>query len=182
MQTSSDTPEPLPAEPQFMRLFLQHEPVLRAYARTMLADWDSIDDALQESSVVMWQKLSQLNSEDGFLPWAKVIVRFKCLQAVERSRRNGPLLSAEVLNQLADEVEGTTISNYTDMKTALNACLSEFSTVHQELLLSPYGGDGSVKRMAEQVGKSANAFYKTLGRLRAKLTDCIRSRIPMEGI
>lgn len=170
-----------PAEPQFMRLFLRHEPVLRAYARTMLPDWNSVDDALQESSVVMWQKLSQLETEDGFLPWAKVIVRFKCLQLVERLRRQRPLLSDEVLSQLAEESDDLTVSSYADLRVALNVCLSEFSTNHKDLLLSPYSGDGSVKRLAEQAGKSANALYKLLGRLRTKLTDCVRSRIELEG-
>jgi RNA polymerase sigma-70 factor (ECF subfamily) len=44
-----------------------------------LPDWDAVDDVLQDASVIMWQKLSQLDDEDGFLPWGKVIVRFPLL-------------------------------------------------------------------------------------------------------
>ena len=66
----------------FMRLFVKYEPALRAYARTLLPDWHSVDDALQEASVTMWEKHGQLAGEEGFLPWAKVILRFKCLSAV----------------------------------------------------------------------------------------------------
>ena len=75
------------SEAEFMRLFVRHEPVLRAYARTILPDWNSVDDALQEASVTMWEKLGQLRDEDGFLPWAKVILRFKCLSTVAAIRR-----------------------------------------------------------------------------------------------
>ncbi len=66
------------SEGEFMRLFVKHEPALRAFARSILPDWNSVDDALQEASVTMWEKLGQLRDESGFLPWAKVILRFKC--------------------------------------------------------------------------------------------------------
>ena len=70
------------SEGDFMRLFVRHEPALRAYARSILHDWEAVDDALQEASVTMWEKLAQLGDESGFLPWAKVILRFKCLAAI----------------------------------------------------------------------------------------------------
>ena len=55
----------------FIRLFLQHENALRAYARSILPNWESVDDVLQEASMVMWEKLEQLENEEGFLPWAR---------------------------------------------------------------------------------------------------------------
>lgn len=171
-----------PIEARFMRLFVQHEPVLRAYARTLLPDWSSVDDVLQEASVTMWEKLSQLQSEDGFLPWAKVIVRYKCLQLVERIRREKPLLTDEVLKLLAEEAEHTTAEDFATLRSALDACLGEFTGMHQELLLAPYRGAGRVKELAEQTGKSANAFYKMLGRLREKLSSCIESRVQAGGV
>lgn len=170
------------SEAEFMRLFLRHEPVLRGYARTILPDWESVDDALQEASVTMWQKLGQLESADGFLPWGKVIVRYKCLQAIDRLRRERPLLSDEVLRLLADEAEQTDAAAFATHRKALNTCLAEFSGPHQELLMAPYGDPGRVKELANQAGKSANAFYKLLGRLREKLTVCVQSRLAAEGV
>ncbi len=58
-------------EADFMRLLLQHENALRAFARSLLPDWDAVDDVLQDASVIMWQKLGQLEDEKGFLPWGK---------------------------------------------------------------------------------------------------------------
>ena len=84
MESLSRNPKRTP-ETEFMRLFVQHEAVLRGYARSLLPDWNSVDDALQEASVTMWQKLGQLDSEQGFLPWAKVILRYKCLPAHRRA-------------------------------------------------------------------------------------------------
>ena len=58
---------------KFMRLFVTHEPELRAFLRTIVHDLGGTDDALQEGSVVMWKKLDQLEDASEFLPWAKVI-------------------------------------------------------------------------------------------------------------
>lgn len=168
------------SEGEFMRLFVQHEPALRAFARSILPDWNSVDDALQEASVTMWEKLGQLRDEDGFLPWAKVIMRFKCLSAVAAARRDRHVLSDEVLRLLADEAEAMSSEDAANVQRALDACLTQFSKAHQELLLAPYAGDGRVKQIAEQCGKSVNALYKLLGRLRDKLATCIRGQLQPE--
>ena len=165
-----------------MRLFLKHESVLRAYARTILPDWDSIDDAIQDASVTMWKKIGQLENEEGFLPWAKVIVRYKCFHVIDTLRRERALLSDEVLRLIADEAESTTASKYVELRISLNGCLSQFTASHQELLLAPYSGAGRVKELAEAKGKSANALYKLLGRLREKLSTCIDKHMQATGI
>lgn len=110
-----------------MRLFLTHESVLRAYARSILPDWNSVDDALQEASVTMLEKLVQLRDEAGFLPWAKVTIRYKCLSAVTELRRERPLLSQEVLELLASEAEPTTLQQTADLRRCLDSCLTELS-------------------------------------------------------
>ena len=66
-------------------------------------------------------------------------------------------------------------------RRALRSCLSKFSNAHQHLLLAPYSGDGQVMRIARQMGKTANALYKVLGRLRGKLGDCVRNEISHEA-
>ena len=169
------------SEGEFMRLFVKHEPALRAFARSILPDWNSVDDALQEASVTMWEKLGQLRDESGFLPWAKVILRFKCLSAIGAVRRDRHVLSDEVLNLIADEAEAMDAEEFAAIRGALTACLTQFSEPHQELLLAPYAGDGRVKQLAEQGRKSVNALYKLLGRLREKLANCIRGQLELEA-
>ena len=168
------------AEGEFMRLFVRHEPALRAFARTILPDWESVDDALQEASVTMWEKLDQLRDSDGFMPWAKVILRFKCLSNVASSRKH--VLSAGILEQLADEAESLTSNDVSQVRQALTVCLKHFTASQQELLLAPYAGNGRVKQLAGNCGRSVNALYKLLGRLRTKLASCIQNRIRTEGV
>jgi len=169
-------------EGDFMRLLMQHEPALRAFARSLLPQWDLVDEVIQEASLTLWQKFDQLDAESGFLPWAKVIVRFKCLSAVGKLGRDRHVFSEGVLELLADEAESIESEEQAAAMKVLRSCLVKFSGPHQELLLAPYSGEGRVKKIAEERGKSANALYKLLGRLREKLSDCVHENLEREAI
>jgi RNA polymerase sigma-70 factor (ECF subfamily) len=177
----SDPSETPLAQADFIRLLVKHEPVLRAYARTLLPDWESVDDVLQEASVTLWEKLSQVRDEAGFLPWAKTVVRFKALSAIDSLRRDRHVFSDRVLELLAQEAEAFEVEERERSLRALRSCLEGFTPEHQELLLAPYFGEGRVITLAEQAGKSANALYKLLTRLREKLHACIQTRLREEA-
>jgi RNA polymerase sigma-70 factor (ECF subfamily) len=162
-----------------MRLLMKHEPALRAFARVLLPDWNAVDDVIQEASVTLWEKFGQLRDAEGFLPWAKVVVRFKCLSAVTAMRRDRHVFSHEVLEMLADEADAIDAREQAAARRALRSCLETFSTPHQELLLAPYSGDGHVLQLANQSGRTANALYKLLGRLRDRLAACVHRNIKL---
>lgn len=164
-----------------MRLLMLNEPALRAFARSLLPDWHTVDEVIQEASVTLWQKFDELRDEPGFLPWAKVVVRFKCLSAIGKLGRDRHVFSNGVLELLADEAESIDADEQAAAMKALRCCLTKFSKSHQELLLAPYSGEGRVRVLAEQSGKSANALYKLLGRLREKLTGCIHQSLAREA-
>jgi RNA polymerase sigma-70 factor (ECF subfamily) len=166
----------------FVRLLMQNEPALRAYSRSLLPDWRSVDEVIQEASVTLWEKFDQLRDPSGFLPWAKVVVRFKCLSVIDRLRRDRLVFSESVLEMLAEEADAFDIEERERSMRALRSCLESFSKPHQELLLAPYAGEALVATLAEQSGKSANAFYKLLGRLREKLAACIETRLRQEAV
>jgi len=168
-------------ESAFLTLLVKYKPVLRAYARALVPDWDRVDEALQEASVTMWEKRGQLESADGFVPWARVILRFKCLRQVEKLRSQRPLLSDEMLTTLADRGDASLAGDAEARSRALHVCLGQFSTEHRELLLAPHSSTYSVVELAERHQKSPNSLYKLLGRLRQQLADCIRLRLAAEG-
>lgn len=179
---NQDAPDKRLNEGDFMRLLMRNEPALRAFARSLLPDWHTVDEVIQEASVTLWQKFGQLREEAGFLPWAKVIVRFKCLSAVSKLRRDRHVFSDGVLELLAEEAAAIDAEQHEAAQCALRECLASFSKPHQELLLAPYSGEGRVKTLAVESGKSANALYKLLGRLREKLSDCVHSNLKTQAV
>ena len=106
-------------EADFMRLLLQHENALRAFARSLLPSWDAVDDVIQDASIVMWQKLGQLEDEQGFLPWGKVIVRFHCLRYHEKQKAKRTVFSNELIALLADDAEQISEPEHSARRLAL---------------------------------------------------------------
>ncbi len=168
-------------EAEFMRLFVAHEPELRAFLRTLLPTWEAVDDVLQEASVVMWKKLDQLEDEDGFLPWAKVIVRFKALQARRTFARDRLVLSEETVALLAEEALELGSDQVGRERKALDTCLQKLSDEHRKLVLLPYREPGGLTELAQRTDRSANSLYKLLGRLREKLRLCVERELIAEG-
>ena len=60
---SSQPPTTL-GEGDFMQLLMQHDPALRAFERSLLPDWQMVDEVIQEASVTAWEKSSQVDGEE----------------------------------------------------------------------------------------------------------------------
>jgi RNA polymerase sigma-70 factor (ECF subfamily) len=87
----------------FMRLFVRHERDLRVFARSLLPNWPAVDDVLQEASVVMWKKLHQLQQEEDFFTWARVIVRYEALRARRKAARDREITKdSEIIRQISE--------------------------------------------------------------------------------
>lgn len=170
------------SEEVFLRLLVKHESVLRAYARSIVPDWNLVDEAIQEASVVMWQKREQLREESGFAPWAKVILRFKCLRQIEKLRLERPILSDAMIATLTNRHDVSATGIDRDKTTAFKKCFRELSSDHQKLLLAPHTPNISLASIAAEKKRTANALYKAMGRLRKKLSSCIRKRLISEGL
>ncbi len=164
-------------EGRFLTLFLRHERELAAIARAFLADWDAVDDVLQEASLVMWRKISQLESDDEFLTWAKVILRFGILKARRLHARRRWVLDEELMSRIMDESGDQEDSVRHDRQLAIQECLRSFSREHQKLLLAPHTSRGGVLALAEASGSTSNSLYKRIARLRVKLHDCVVQRL-----
>ena len=168
------------SEADFVALLVKHEPLLRAYARVILPEWELVDEAIQEASVTLWQKRDQLEHPDGFVPWAKTVLRFKCLRQLEKLRARRPLLNDETLQTLADRGVERSAKGNSAQAQALQMCLGQFSEEHRELLLAPHSSTHTVAELAKQRNKSPNSLYKLLARLRKQLSECVDLRIAGE--
>ncbi len=162
----------------FLRLFLRNESILRSYARSLLPSWEGVDDVLQEASVVMWKKLSQLEDAEGFLPWSKVIVRLECLKARRKMARETLVFSDEVYALIADEFSFDDEDSMQQRAQALSKCLSQIDERTRSIILAPYSGYGSVKSLAKNLKRTENSLYKQIGRLREKLASCVKKQLP----
>src|SRR5437016_9504920 len=86
---------------QITRLLMQHRATLYGYIFACVRNHADAEDILQNVSVAVTESIEQLNSEDGFLPWAREIARRRILAYRRTSRREQPC-EPELVRLLAE--------------------------------------------------------------------------------
>ncbi|MDB6136976.1 MAG: polymerase, sigma-24 subunit, subfamily [Verrucomicrobiaceae bacterium] len=160
----------------FVRHLLQHEGQCRAFLRTQLGSWDEVDDVMQETSLVAWRKYDQYAPGTSFLNWLLTIARFEALNHRRHRARSRLVLSAEVLDLIADEgiAEAEALESE---RGALDHCLEQLPPAQRELLRIAYQPGVRFADVAMETGRSAQALYKTIQRLRAALLLCVENHL-----
>jgi RNA polymerase sigma-70 factor (ECF subfamily) len=157
---------------RFMGLLLAHQERLYRYVRMVMPHSQHVDDVLQETFLVMWQKFDDSCPAGGFYSWACRIAHLKVLEAFARNTRDVPVLDQETLEQMtADTVmEPDALAN---MKQFLERCLAKLPMGDRELIELRYEPGMRVDTIAAKLNRPANSVSKSLGRIRQVLWQCV---------
>ena len=155
-----------------MRLFTRHEGGLRCFVRTLLPSWDDVDEVMQDVSVAAWTKFDRFDPDTDFIRWAATIARFEVLNYRRTKARDRLVFDEDIIQLLAQECQDD-LSRSEQERRALDDCLTKLPEHQQQLVLRVYAPDQKIKLIAEEIGVTPNALYKTLGRLRLILLRCI---------
>ena len=169
----SDSPNTDDRGELFIKLYTQNESRLRNFVRSMVPTWESVDEVMQEASLVMWRKFDQFDPDTEFLKWSQVVCRFEALKCRRRKARDRHVFSEDLLEMLASEMEEEEEELFVREKQALRVCLGKVKDSHRELLLAAYAKGAKIKEVAEEAGKSPTSVYKLLNRVRGRLHECI---------
>jgi len=153
---------------------------LLRYVLTLLPDRSQAEDVVQEVARLPWQKRHDYDPAKPFWPWARAFARFEVLLAIRRQNVRGKYFSEQLIEQLAEERVANE-EQLSAQREALAGCLQKLDEPSRELLMLRYGREISVQELAQQQGKSANALYLSLHRLRQMLSDCVNRTLRMEG-
>jgi RNA polymerase sigma-70 factor (ECF subfamily) len=158
----------------FLRLFLENERRLYGYILTLLANQADADDVLQESSMVMWDKFDEQHPPDDFAAWGCRIAYFKVLDFFKKSRRSRVRFSQAMLERVVETlVEQADSLQLDERRDALDGCIAKLRPRERDLLARRFAEGATTRSTAEQVGRSADAVYKMLAKIRVKLFDCV---------
>lgn len=164
----------------FTQQWTRHQSTVRAYLASFLGNSIAVDDALQEVAMVVWQKGPWEGDASAFLGYCLACARRIALSA---RRKQGDtrmeLLSPEAATALADRVaflEQQQTVPIGERMHALRRCLEKMNPEHRELLESRYAGESKeeLRGLSKRAGKSMDALYKTLERLRELLRTCVK--------
>jgi RNA polymerase sigma-70 factor (ECF subfamily) len=146
---------------------------LFAYIRTLIGPGSDVDDILQEVNLILWRKRDEFDGRGRFLTWACHIAYLQVLAHCKRRRREQSVFFDEDVLEglagcLAQEVERLDVR-----VEALRECLAKLPPARRRVILRRYEGDGSVERMADELGRPVGSLKVSLYRIRRMLGDCI---------
>lgn len=160
----------------FVGLLMRHDRVIRAYLRSMLPSLADVDDLMQEVSIAAWRGFEKLDAPENFRVWACGIARIEYLRFRRNKARNRIVLGKEVEQLIADEGIAELTMRQRELE-ALEACVQKLPDERKHLVFDAYAGDRSMKTIAEAVGKTPDAVYQIISRVRRQILKCIEKTI-----
>ena len=158
---------------------MEHAPRVRSFLRGLLPSWSEVEEVAQEASLVAWRKFDDFEEGTSFGGWLLTIARFEALKYRRRVARSPLVFVDDVWDLLAEEASGEGVQQI--RRRHLEGCLEKMYFSKRELLLKVHSPGVVMREVALQAGKSEQAFYKIIQRLRAVLLDCVSKTIAAEG-
>ena len=163
----------------FVSLLMEHEPSVRAFLRGLLPTWNDVDEVIQNASLIAWRKFDEFEQGTAFGGWFLTIARFEALKHRRKLARTPLKFADDIWNILADQA----IERPSPMVRLqhLEVCLGRLRPEQRQLILKAHEPGAVVKEVALQSGKSEQAFYKMVQRLRAVLLNCVSDLSKLEN-
>lgn len=164
----------------FTALLRASEPELLRYLMTLLPHPDDAADVLQETSIALWNRFDAYERDKPFLPWACRFAYHHALKHRAAEGRRVRMLSADVLEKLADH-RMENADRLDTRREALADCVAKLSDQDQDLIEQRYARRATVQQLADSSGRNIHTLYKTLERIRRNLFECVNARLAEEG-
>ena len=174
--TRPTSPVNEPGADDFVRQLVEHRHGLYAFIAKQVVNPADAEDLFQRTSMILWQKRGRYDGERSFFSWACGIAYNEIRNHLTVNRRRRLSFDPDLVQTLAQEAVKEEGLSEARLK-ALRFCLGRLDEHHRNLLRRCYQGALSITEIAASLGRSRDALYKQLGRLRNKLLTCIRGRL-----
>ena len=163
----------------FIEALNSNQGSLYGYIYSLLRDHHGASDVLQESNLVLWDKIDEFRVGAPFLPWAFAIARFQVMAYLrDQKRRRKVLLDSDTVELLAEDTE--TAAQHPEMEKALVACMEKLPQKQRSLVNKRYFQGMRMRELSEAVGQTESALKSNLFRIRKALRSCIDRKIKLE--
>ena len=157
---------------QFLRLFLSSE---RELFRTVAALVPAIEDAeeiVQQTAIALWEKFDLYDPQRPFTPFACGFATNVARQWIASRRRWNSVLERNLADELLRRRDQLRPLMDARLRN-LDDCLQKLPDDQRRILDRFYFRRTPIDAIAAEVGRSIDAVYKSLQRIRHALRDCI---------
>ncbi len=164
----------------FMRQLNGAHRRLLAYLMSLLGNRHDAEDVLQRVSVTLWRRFDSFEPGSDFVAWACAVAYYEAKNFRRAAARSKLHFSDELLAILADERVADLAQ--TDVRVeALDHCLEKLDEPARTLVEAAYFEEGSVIKLAEQLGRAPQTLYNKLNVIRRMLAACVTARLAEGG-
>jgi RNA polymerase sigma-70 factor (ECF subfamily) len=167
--------------PAFSQLVRAHQAAVRAYLGRYLRDSEAADDLAQETFLAAWRTLSTWKGESPLRLWLLGIARHRALSHLrdEERRRAKAVDSVDAVLAplLARRAEADAPEVHERRVAALRGCLETLPPASASIVDEFYFRNRSANELARSAGKSENAIWMALMRVRLALRRCVEGRL-----
>lgn len=168
---------------EFIKLLTGHQSSLRAFILSLLPGSDDIDDILQDTNVVLWEKMDSFELGTNFQAWAFTVARNMVKAQLRSTKRNqSPSLNPDIIEAISQTWYQSETSSTMKKQRALDACMDKLNDKERNLIQTRYSNTVSLENQAQLLGRSSGSLRVSLFRIREKLRQCVQKRVAlMEG-
>jgi RNA polymerase sigma-70 factor (ECF subfamily) len=151
--------------------FVRLQPDLIIYLRQLLRSLEDAEDALQETFLIVRERLHTFDATRNFCSWVRGIARnvvFRKRSTLRRAR-NQPLDQVEDLDALLAAPPAEAPRDAVAEIAAVRAWLTQLTEVQQRLVMMRYVERLGVDTIAKRLSKSSAAVYMSISRIRSSL-------------
>ncbi len=187
-RTSSPPPPPtvpgesalreLTREQHLMLLMTQHQRRIFSYIYTLVPNRPDAEDILQQTSLIACEKFDAFTLGTDFAAWACQIAYWQVRAARQKFARAKVIFNDELVETLAQTASELSVE-VSARHEALAHCLQKLHPRDRELVLTRYEPGSSVDTAARRSGRTLDAAYKALTRLRKLLLDCVTNQLSL---
>jgi RNA polymerase sigma-70 factor (ECF subfamily) len=168
------------AHARFMRLFLGSEKEIFRYVAVLVPRVADAQDVVQQTAIALWKKFEQYDATQPFTPWACRFALLEARQFLRRDQRWGTLIDDGLADALVER--RAALNEEMDRRFSyLSDCLSKLAPEQRQTVERYYYERRPVEELAAQGGRSVEAIYKALQRIRQALFDCVTRALKAEG-
>jgi RNA polymerase sigma-70 factor (ECF subfamily) len=162
------------AQQRFLALFLRSEREIFRYVAVLVPNVIEAEEIVQQTALALWEKFDSYDPAKPFTPWACRFALNKARQWMERRQKWQALLAdglAEELarrrEELAPELERRLVH--------LEGCVAKLPEEHRAVVEGYYYHRLEIEALAAESGRTVDATYKMLQRIRLALRQCVEN-------
>lgn len=157
----------------------QCQSVVSAYISSAIPNFEDANDVLQSVALTIVRAYDKYDKQSSFTAWAIGIARNEILHYYRKVGRDRHVFDDDLVQQIA-QVYQENENEFSELKKALEQCLSKLQGRWKEIIQLRYLRGMDARRIGQSFGISQNAVFALLHRIRQSLRECIQRTVKYE--